>query len=89
MKAIRFPQPLVSVSFTQFSVECSKFSKKLKDVISRNLRQNREEHQSGISQLDKNIERIRQMSKMSANIQNDKLNVSFFLSHVAPGKITG
>ncbi|VHO03776.1 hypothetical protein RHT_01045 [Candidatus Rhabdochlamydia sp. T3358] len=89
MKAIHLLQPSVHVNFNQFSMECSKSLNKLTSVISKNLRQNREDHELRSSRIDKSIKKIRQMSKVSANTQNNSLlNVSFFRSHTAPRETT-
>lgn len=87
MKPIHFLQPLVHVNFTRFSMECSKSLNKLTYVISKNLRQNREDHEFRSSQIDKGIKKIRKMNIVSANTQNDNLNASFFRSHIIPRKI--
>ncbi|MDR2539254.1 MAG: hypothetical protein LBC45_01315 [Chlamydiales bacterium] len=87
MKIVPFSQLLVHTNFIPFNMECSKFLNRLRHVISKNLRQNREDHELRSSQMDKGIKRIRQMSKASVNthtIQNDYLNVAFFRSHLAP-----
>ncbi|KAG6559526.1 hypothetical protein RHOW815_000459 [Candidatus Rhabdochlamydia sp. W815] len=88
MKAMHLLQPLVHVNFIQFSMECSRSLNKLTHVISKNLRENREDHELRSSQLDKGIKKIRKMSKVSANTQNDNLNASFFRSHITPRKTT-
>jgi hypothetical protein len=88
MKAVHLLQPLVHVNFNQFSVECSKSLNKLTRVISKNLRENREDHELRSSTMDKGIKKIRQMSKISANTQNDSLHASFFHSHIASRKTT-
>lgn len=88
MKAIHLLQPLIHVNFTQFSMEFSRSLNKLTYVISKNLRENREDHELRSSQLDRGIKKIRKMSKVSANTQNDNLNAAFFHSHFTSRKIT-
>lgn len=84
MKIDPLLQPFLRhVSLNQLTTECQKFFDKLTRVISKNLRENREDHEERSAQTNKGIQEMRQTDKLFAN-NLECANVYFlFLSRVA------